>query len=55
MQEVSDDRGLGLSMRTMVQILKDSADRSFEGYDPIRHGRGMLNVDEAIRQMSERY
>jgi len=39
-------------MRTLVQILKDSADWNFEGYDPIKFGHRMLNVDAAIAAMN---
>ncbi len=51
MQERNERDHLGLSMKDMVRILKDSANRNFPGYDPKQHGRGMLDVKAALDAM----
>lgn len=37
-----------LSNAAVLQILLDTADRSFAGYDPALHGRGLLNIEAAL-------
>ncbi len=51
MQEYNTREHLGLSMKDLVRILKASANRNFEGYDPVSMGVGMLDVSAAIRAM----
>lgn len=51
MEEYNRREGLNYSMKDIVRILKENANRSYPGYDPVRHGRGMLDIDAAIRAM----
>jgi hypothetical protein len=51
LEEENQRRGLRLSMREVVTLLKDNANRHFLGYDPQRHGRGMLDIAAALRAM----
>ncbi|WP_018405459.1 S8 family peptidase [Marinobacter gelidimuriae] len=37
-----------LSNRTVLTVLLESADRSFEGYDPELHGQGILDIEAAL-------
>lgn len=37
-----------LSSAAVLQILLDTADRSFNGYNPADHGMGILNVEAAL-------
>ncbi len=51
MQERNMRDALGYSMKEMAMILKKNANREFPGYDPIKHGRGMLDVKAALDAM----
>ena len=51
MEEHNIAAGLGYSMKDLVRILKDNANRGFPGYEPIKHGRGLLDVSAAIAAM----
>ncbi len=51
MEEHNVAEGLGYSMKDLVRILKDNANRSFPGYVPFKHGRGLLDVSAAITAM----
>ena len=51
MQERNERDALGYSMKEMAMILKENANREFPGYDPIKHGRGMLDVKAALDAM----
>jgi len=51
MQEYNKREGLNYSMKDLVRILKKSAYRGFKGYDPKKHGQGMLDIQNAIRTM----
>jgi len=53
MEENNRKKKLGYSMKDLVRILKDSANRSFPGYDPKTHGRGLLDVGAAIAAMQK--
>lgn len=52
MEELNREKKLGLSMKDLVRIMKQNANRSFPGYDPARHGVGMLDVKAALRAMT---
>jgi len=51
MEEHNLAESLGYSMKDLVRILKENADRSFPGYDRVKHGRGLLDVSAAISAM----
>ncbi len=51
MQEYNQKKQLGYSMKDLVRILKDNANRNFPGYDPDKHGRGILDVSAALAAM----
>ncbi len=51
MQEYNQREGLGYSMKDLVRILKKSANRSFKGYDPKKHGQGVLDIKNALEMM----
>ncbi len=51
MEELNVRENLGYSMKDLVKILKDNANRTFKGYDPIKHGRGILDIAAALEQM----
>ncbi len=51
MQERNQRDNLGYSMKEMAMILKENANREFPGYDPVKHGRGMLDVKAALDAM----
>jgi subtilisin family serine protease len=53
MEEQNVREGYGYSMKDLVRILKESANRSFPGYDPALHGRGMLDVTAAVEAMKK--
>lgn len=44
-----------LTNAAVLQILLDTADRSFEGYDPAVHGRGILDIEAALSVDSTQY
>ena len=54
MAEYNAREHLGYTTRDLVRILKQSANRSFDGYDPKRHGVGMLDVKAALQAMKSR-
>jgi subtilisin family serine protease len=51
MQEYNERENLGLTMKDLVRVLKQSANRNFKGFDPVRHGVGMLDIGNAIKAM----
>ncbi|MEE9444849.1 MAG: S8 family serine peptidase [Cocleimonas sp.] len=53
MQEYNANKDFGYTMKDLVKILKDSANRSFPKYDPLKHGRGMLDVSAALEMMNQ--
>jgi len=53
MQEKNQKENLKLSMKALVRILKESANRSFIGYNAKRHGQGILDVKAALEAMSK--
>jgi subtilisin family serine protease len=53
MEEENQKNNLGYSMKKLVKILKESANRSFPGYNAKTHGRGLLDVGAAIAAMQE--
>ncbi len=53
MQEYNTNKDFGYTMKDLVRILKDSANRSFPKYDPLKHGRGMLDVSAALELMNK--
>jgi subtilase family serine protease len=53
MKEYNKKNNKGYSTKDLVRILKQTADKTFKGYDSSKHGVGMLDVKaalEAIRQ-----
>ena len=53
MQEFNVRQNLGLEMRDLVRVLKQTANRQFKGYDPAQHGVGMLDVGAAIGALAD--
>jgi hypothetical protein len=53
MEENNIRNNYSYTMRDLVRILKDNANRSFSGYDPKKHGRGMLDVSAAVTAMKK--
>lgn len=51
MEEENIRKGYGYSMKDLVRILKENANRSFNGYNEAQHGVGMLDVAAAINGM----
>jgi subtilisin family serine protease len=51
MEELNVRKNLGYSMKDLTNILKENANRSFEGYDKEKHGRGMLDITAALAAM----
>jgi hypothetical protein len=51
MQEYNKRESFGYTMKDLIRILKKSANRDFKGYDPKKHGQGILNIEGAIKLM----
>jgi subtilisin family serine protease len=51
MEELNVRENLGHSMKDLVKILKNSANRTFAGYDAKKHGRGLLDIAAALQNM----
>jgi hypothetical protein len=51
MQEKNTQNDQGYTMKDLVRILKQSADKSFPGYDQNKHGQGMLDISAALKKM----
>lgn len=51
MEEYNLRENLGYSMKDLVRILKENANRSFTGYNVSVHGRGLLDIDAALGAM----
>ncbi len=51
MQEYNRKTGSKYTMKDLVRIMKDAANKNFPGYDPELHGVGMLDVGAALRKM----
>ncbi len=54
MQEFNRSHHLGLSMKQLVTLIKQTANRSFLGYDPISHGQGLLDISAALEALKQR-
>jgi hypothetical protein len=54
MQELNQQKKLGYSMKDLVRILKQSANRTFKGYNPDKHGQGILDIGAALKQMEKK-
>ena len=48
MLEKNKEKNYGYSMKELVTILKRTANRTFTGYDPKKHGQGILDVRKAL-------
>ncbi|MEE9352315.1 MAG: hypothetical protein V3U78_08645, partial [Thiotrichaceae bacterium] len=51
MEEYNVRESLGYNMKDLVRILKENANRSFQGYNSSVHGRGLLDIAEALSAM----
>jgi subtilisin family serine protease len=51
MEEYNVRKGLGYKMKDLVRILKDNANRSFPGFDATKHGKGLLDIEAALKAM----
>lgn len=51
MAEYNTRKHLGYTTKDLVRILKQNANKSFEGYDPKHHGVGMLDIRAALKAM----
>ena len=51
MEEKNQKENLGYSMKDLVRLLKQSANRKFKGYDAIKHGQGILDIKAALAVM----
>ncbi len=51
MEQKNREKNLGFTTKDLVSILKKSANRRFKGYNPDRHGQGILDVQAALKKM----
>ncbi len=51
MEEYNQRENLGYTMKQLVAFLKENANRTFTGYDPVKHGRGLLDITAALGAM----
>ena len=51
MEEYNVRESLGYNMKDLVRILKENANRSFQGYNASVHGRGLLDIAAALTAM----
>jgi subtilisin family serine protease len=51
MEEYNQHNNFGYSMKDLVRLLKENANRSFTGYNASAHGRGLLDISAALSAM----